>query len=178
MTCDRFDSLTTHGRGLIACAALAFTAACTAAGPVADTTAPRTAASSPSSSSPAKAASAPRAADASKSTVQALIGDAVCESDAQCDTIAVGAKACGGPEAYLPWSSLRTDATALQAAASREAAVARAAVSARGMVSNCAMLVDPGAYCAPATAAPSAASAAAAPRVCRLRSTRLGRSSY
>jgi hypothetical protein len=168
-----FDFLTTHGRGWVASAALAFAAACTAGGPVADATAPRTAASS---ALPAKAASAPRAVDASKSTVQALIGDAVCESDAQCDTIAVGAKACGGPEAYLPWSSLRTDATALQAAAAREAAAARGAVSARGMVSNCAMVVDPGAYCAPAAAAPSAASAAAAPRVCRLRSTRLGRS--
>src|ERR1043166_7657501 len=38
-------------------------------------------------------------------SVQALIGDARCSADTQCATIGVGAKACGGPDAYVAWST-------------------------------------------------------------------------
>jgi len=94
-----------------------------------------------------------------------LIGDAGCETDAQCGTIGVGAKACGGPSSYLAWSRLHTDAAALQAAAQQEEAAQRKAMQARGEMSTCSVVTDPGAWC-DRTAAPANAAAG----VCRLRS--------
>lgn len=85
--------------------------------------------------------------------VEALIGDAACDADAQCHTIAVGAKACGGPARYLAWSSRVTDGAALQSVADRETRAARASVEKSGILSNCAMVTDPGAFCAAPTAA-------------------------
>jgi len=95
--------------------------------------------------------------------VEALIGDAVCTSDAECHTIGVGAKSCGGPQAYLAWSSRRTDGAALRLAAQRQAKAELAAAQASGIRSNCAITPDPGAFCAPASPSPEA------PRQCRLR---------
>ena len=106
-------------------------------------------------------------------TVRSLIGDAACESDGQCRTVPTGAKACGGPEAYLAWSVARTDEKALRAEADRHAKAARLDTAAKGMASNCSVVVDPGAYCAPAEPGASTASAGPA-RVCRLRSSRSG----
>jgi hypothetical protein len=102
--------------------------------------------------------------------VEALIGDAACDSDAQCRTIGVGAKACGGPQAYLAWSSKRTDGAALQQAAERQARAARAAAEASGIMSNCMVTKDPGAFCAASVGADGAPTAGAQPaRRCRLR---------
>ena len=93
---------------------------------------------------PAACASPPAG---SLAAVTTLIGDAACSDDSQCRTVAIGAKACGGPEAYLAWSVLRTDAQALDAAAAayNRARVAEGAQS--GRVSNCALVADPGASC-------------------------------
>jgi hypothetical protein len=81
--------------------------------------------------------------------VRALIGDAACTNDEQCRTIGVGAKACGGPEAYLAWSTARTDARALEAAVAAYGGTRLDAVARGGRVSNCALTVDPGAWCRP-----------------------------
>lgn len=109
------------------------------------------------SSSPAAAAPTP--------SVQSLIGDAACNDDSQCRTIGVGAKACGGPEAYLAWSTLSTtDAEALRRQADREAERRRAEGEKRGEMSTCSVVPDPGAYCAR-----PAGAAAGARGVCRLR---------
>ncbi|HMC14753.1 MAG TPA: hypothetical protein VKI18_03925 [Albitalea sp.] len=83
----------------------------------------------------------------SSASVQALIGDAACSSDSQCATIGVGAKACGGPDAYVAWSSARTDPQVLRAAVQRHADAARSEQAAKGMVSACIMASDPGAFC-------------------------------
>jgi len=90
----------------------------------------------------------PGPAPTAAASVEALIGDAACDNDAQCGTIGVGAKACGGPQAYLAWSSKRTDEAALKQAAERQAAAAAAAARASGIMSNCMVTKDPGAYCA------------------------------
>jgi hypothetical protein len=96
-----------------------------------------------------------------------LIGDAACVSDAQCRTVAIGASACGGPAAYLAWSTLRTDAAAVRQAAERY--TRRSAVPPRrGDASTCRVLADPGAVCRPAVAASAAAAAAPTGR-CTLR---------
>lgn len=87
-----------------------------------------------------------------ESTIQKLrttIGTADCTSNAQCHSMAVGAKACGGPELYLPWSSTTTSATILQPLADRYHAERRAQISANGEISTCSMALAPGAMCNP-----------------------------
>ncbi|HEX6363509.1 MAG TPA: hypothetical protein VFZ93_11155 [Albitalea sp.] len=112
----------------------------------------------------------PSPATAAADSPRALIGDAACDTDAQCATIGLGAKACGGPASYVAWSTLRTDAERLRAAAKREADAQREAQAARGMVSDCAVETDPGAYCD--RSQPKAGSPAG---VCRLRPGASGR---
>jgi len=96
--------------------------------------------------------------------IRALIGDAACDDDAQCRTIAIGTKACGGPEYYLAWSTKRTDPIALVNAANETVAPPGARRS--QLRSNCMVVTDPGAFCAPGATGGS--------RVCRLRNTRQG----
>lgn len=79
--------------------------------------------------------------------LRTLIGPAACSSDAQCRTVPVGAKACGGPSAYLAWSTSGTDAQQLKELAGRQSAAEKREVAASGMLSNCAMVMDPGAAC-------------------------------
>lgn len=106
-----------------------------------------------------------------EATVKSLIGDAACTAQDQCRSIAFGAKACGGPQAYLPWSTLRTNEAALKRAADSYAEARRAEAKQLDMASNCAMVLDPGAYCSAEPQA-TAATAGAPSRVCLLRSTR------
>lgn len=77
----------------------------------------------------------------------AEIGDAACDNSQQCKTIAVGSKACGGPEAYLPYSTKRSDSAKVSRLAAQHAAQRKASDERAGMVSNCMMLMDPGAVC-------------------------------
>jgi len=101
---------------------------------------------------------------AAQTQVRQLIGDAVCTIDADCRTIAVGDKACGGPESYLAWSARQTDPQTLAAAAERYTSERKAQSRQSGMVSNCAFVTDPGARCEMARggAAGGSASVAAA----------------
>lgn len=98
---------------------------------------------------PASASASPPASPlaATMSSLQSLVGDARCSADAECRTIAVGAKACGGPEGYLAWSATQTDEAALSAAAERHAAARRESNAASGRMSTCSFLTDPGAAC-------------------------------
>ncbi len=95
------------------------------------------------------ACAAPTAPASAPATVDALIGEARCDSQAQCRTIAVGAKACGGPAGYRAWSVLGTDETALRRLAEQQAQAQREANAKAGLMSNCAMVADPGAVCRP-----------------------------
>jgi len=101
--------------------------------------------------------------------IRALVGDAACDSDAQCRTIAVGAKACGGPEAFVAWSTKRTEAAALQDAVASYGAAQQREVVRRGLRSDCSIVTDPGAYCAPSSS-PGTGLASQQGRACRLRS--------
>ena len=84
---------------------------------------------------------------ASEPTVDALIGRAACESDAQCRTVAVGSNACGGPQRYLAWSIRSTEAVAVARAADRSVREANTAATASGILSTCRVVSDPGAHC-------------------------------
>lgn len=87
--------------------------------------------------------------------IRRLIGGAACTASEQCRTLAFGAKACGGPQAYFAWSTLVTDAAALQAAADRYAARRRDELRADGRVSDCALVTDPGATCGAVAGGPA-----------------------
>ena len=76
-----------------------------------------------------------------------LIGPAACSTDSQCRTLAVGARACGGPATYLAWSTVGTDAQRLTELAARQAAAERRENFVSGGQSICSMAVDPGASC-------------------------------
>lgn len=110
------------------------------------------------------------AGDAAMARVEQLIGPAACSADTQCRTIALGAKACGGPLLYRAWSSRGTDSQALTNAAARYTASQRAALDASGMASNCARVADPGARCVvpPAESASSAGQVIGATGRCEL----------
>jgi hypothetical protein len=79
--------------------------------------------------------------------IRNTIGSASCTSSVECKTVGVGARACGGPEGYLAYSTSETPPASLEALAARHAERRRAAVSASGMISTCNVLPDPGAVC-------------------------------
>lgn len=73
-----------------------------------------------------------------------------CREDADCATVGVGARSCGGPEQYLAYAVRETSATALQRAVQDHARLRKKQIEERGEMSTCEVLPDPGAYCAPA----------------------------
>ena len=81
--------------------------------------------------------------------IAAEIGDAACDTDVQCRTLAVGSKACGGPEGYLPWSSKTSNGIRLSALAAAHAGESTRENERSGMRSNCSVTQDPGAVCRP-----------------------------
>lgn len=117
---------------------------------------------------PGPMAAAADPGDSGLASIEQLIGDAPCHSDAECRVIGVGAKACGGPQAYRAWSTSATDAQALQERVDRDAATRRAELQRRGMRSNCSITPAPDVVCKPA-ASPGG------PGRCTLVSTSAGR---
>ncbi len=79
--------------------------------------------------------------------ITADIGDAACDDASQCRTLPVGAKACGGPAGFLPWSTKRSNGELLARLAAEQAAEERKQNEQGGMMSNCMMEQDPGATC-------------------------------
>ncbi len=91
--------------------------------------------------------------------VQRLIGPARCTADAQCRSLPLGSRACGGPDSFVAWSVRATDAPALKRAAQRYTLWQAQAQQLSGAQSICMVEVDPGATCvrpAAPTTAPSA----------------------
>jgi hypothetical protein len=72
----------------------------------------------------------------------AAIGPASCTTVSQCNVVAVGHKACGGPAGHLPYSTVATDVGQVQAVAAEHRALAQRANTLRGAMSDC-MLVEP-----------------------------------
>jgi len=96
---------------------------------------------------PPPPAAAGLAPDSLLRQIQDAIGDAACDGASQCRTIAIGSKACGGPERYLAWSSARTDGAWLARVASQYAAARRLDDEKSGLMSTCEQIIDPGATC-------------------------------
>jgi len=79
--------------------------------------------------------------------VRALVGGAGCTDDSQCHSLALGARPCGGPEGYLPWSSKATSPDEVQALGALYKAEREQANRASGRVGDCRFQPDPGAVC-------------------------------
>ncbi len=79
--------------------------------------------------------------------IEGAVGEARCSSDAQCRTLPIGEKPCGGPERWMPWSIASPQADPLPAWADKLAALARQRNQRSGRVSNCQFQPDPGAIC-------------------------------
>jgi len=75
------------------------------------------------------------------------IGDAPCSADTQCRSLAVGHKACGGPQQWWAWSTTTARGERLQAWADELAALQKQRDEASGRMSNCQYVADPGAVC-------------------------------
>jgi hypothetical protein len=98
----------------------------------------------------AGACAQPRAADPPGSVreqITAEIGDARCSEAAQCRTLPLGSRPCGGPERYLAWSSAKSDGARLAALAERDAEERRRVHEDSGRASTCEFRPDPGAMC-------------------------------
>jgi hypothetical protein len=79
--------------------------------------------------------------------IRKLIGSPACTDSSQCHSLPIGARACGGPEYYLAWSSANTNADQLRALGERYKAERQAEDKASGRVSDCRYAMDPGAVC-------------------------------
>ena len=75
------------------------------------------------------------------------VGDAPCDTDQQCKTLAVGEKDCGGPEYWMAWSTIRGNAKVLEARSAELKLFQRRRNEASGARSNCRYMPDPGAIC-------------------------------
>lgn len=89
--------------------------------------------------------------------IKALIGSASCTDSSQCRTVAIGARACGGPQGYLAWSTTQTDGGALRDLAERYKAERQAEIRQKGEMSDCRFIADPGASCRSGTCQPGSA---------------------
>ena len=76
-----------------------------------------------------------------------LTEDKSCSHDNQCKVIPVGARPCGGPEAYMLYSTGQTDEKMLQYTAERYQQLKRKQNDKLGLVSTCQMLMAPMASC-------------------------------
>ena len=70
-----------------------------------------------------------------------------CTADTECHSVAVGAKACGGPTGYRAYSSKTVSTASVEALAQHQRDLAAEAARASHQVSPCFMLADPGAHC-------------------------------
>jgi len=97
---------------------------------------------------PSAAKAEPKSAALHARVVQ-LIGEAECDAQAQCRTVGLGAKPCGGAESWLPWSSKVTDARALQEAVQALALARVEENKASDLASDCMRRPDPTVVCRP-----------------------------
>lgn len=79
--------------------------------------------------------------------IRRLIGTPSCSDSSQCRSLPVGALACGGPQEYLPYSTVRTNETELLGVAERYKAERQVQIKSSGEMSICINRPDPGAVC-------------------------------
>ncbi len=99
----------------------------------------------------AQPAAAPASAAADEAAllarIKAGIGAARCSSDAQCRSLGLGEKPCGGPAQWWAWSTSSPQAAQLPAWGAQLAALAKQRNTSSGMAGNCLYQPDPGTVC-------------------------------
>lgn len=151
-------TLTTHLTRLCAAALIMATAACS--GVAGNEPAP---AAPVVKKTPAPVSAAAPAGQTLMQQIKAEIGSAACDTSAQCRSLPVGSRACGGPESYLPYSTKVSDAAKLQRLASQDSAARKEQDTRAGMVSTCQMIMDPGATCSAGRCVAASGSSGALP---------------
>ena len=79
--------------------------------------------------------------------INAEIGQGVCLGDADCTTIPIGEKACGGPELWLACTRESAKKPGLQPLLDKLITLQKKRNAQSGMLSNCQISPDPGAMC-------------------------------
>ncbi|HQC97782.1 MAG TPA: hypothetical protein PK306_18935 [Aquabacterium sp.] len=79
--------------------------------------------------------------------IDAEVGQAACTADAQCRSLAIGARACGGPERWMAWSVTTSRGERLDLLAGKLSALVQARHARSGLMSTCVVIPDPGALC-------------------------------
>ncbi|MBI3230696.1 MAG: hypothetical protein HYZ45_11120 [Burkholderiales bacterium] len=97
--------------------------------------------------SPAWAASPAKKTSPEIEAVKKAIGKASCDSNDQCKAVPMGAKACGGPEFFLAYSTKGEHAAKIPDLATNHRIAREKEIAANGEMSDCKMLTDPGAQC-------------------------------
>ena len=100
---------------------------------------------------PPASSTAPAPGQDTLARLRAAVGTAACTDSGQCRTLPVGARACGGPEGYLAYSTAGGKEATLRALAEQHPQEARAANAKSGMISTCRFMPDPGAVCTAGT---------------------------
>jgi len=106
-----------------------------------------TQAQDPKPSTPAPPAARVDAPSGLLAQIRALAADTTCSDSGQCRSLPVGAMACGGPQDYLPYSTLRTNEKEVRELAERYKAERQGQIAQRGEMSICRFRPDPGAVC-------------------------------
>ncbi len=93
------------------------------------------------------AADSPAAEAALRQQISAEVGSAACSSSADCRTLPMGSKACGGPASWLAWSARVSRGEELQRWSQDLAQSQRRRNMGQGRMSTCSVVPDPGARC-------------------------------
>ena len=97
---------------------------------------------------PARPAAEPADAMAAlRARISAEIGAARCAREDECRTLAVGERPCGGPEAWLAYSTSTGNAAKLAAWAAEWRTLRQAQNKQNQLMSTCQVIADPGAQC-------------------------------
>jgi hypothetical protein len=99
----------------------------------------------PSSEPPPQPASqqAPRTLEEARARIDSVIGDAAASTLSECALAPLGVRPCGGPRAYLAYSTAETDSAALRALLAVYERLDRERNEAQGLVSTCELMLPP-----------------------------------
>jgi len=82
-----------------------------------------------------------------RSEIRQLAGDGRCKEDSQCRAIPIGKRDCGGPDAYVVFSTLTAKTAALEARAAEYTALQEEILRDRSGVGPCEIILEPKLAC-------------------------------
>lgn len=85
--------------------------------------------------------------DAIEAQLRVQIGPAACTTDSDCRALPIGARACGGPDRFLPYSVRATDEAALARLAADHTRLSAELLREQGAVGTCVVAEPPAAVC-------------------------------